>query len=407
MVQLIRAFGNEMDNVTEIDTVSRAEEGVSLLDLAIVLAKYKRFIFCTVFIGTVAATLVALVMAPEYSAVARILPPQQQQTPAAAMLGQLGSLASAAGGAVGLKNPADLYIGMIKSRTIADALIEKFDLLKRYDEAFITDARKALERNTRVAVGKDGIISVEVEDTDPSHAAALANAYVEELARLTSRLAVTEAGQRRIFLEKKVAEARDSLARAELSARRALSRGGIAMVDEHGRSLVETTALLRSQLAAKEVQLSSMAAFATEINPEYRRARGELSALRQQIERIENGQSARAAVTSTQEAEGLQNVALLRDIKYYETLLELLSKQLELARIDEAKEGGLIQVLDVAVVPEKKTKPNRTLIIVIAAVASAIVATLVSILIEAASNGMRDATHQRRLSLLRRYLRRT
>ena len=193
------------------------DDEISLLDLLLVLAENARLL---VF-GPLAAGLVALgiafVITPTFTGTTTILPPQQQGM-AALLASQLGALAGVAGlGGAGLKNPADLYVSLVKSRTVADRIIDRFSLMQLYEAKLRKDARLILERATKVTAGKEGLIAIEVDDKDPKRAADMANAYVEELARLTDGLAITEAQQRRVFFEKQLQTAHEGLKKAQFA----------------------------------------------------------------------------------------------------------------------------------------------------------------------------------------------
>ena len=193
------------------------------------------------------------------------------------LLGQLGGgLGALAGGSLGIKNPSDLYIGMLKSRTVADALVERFDLAQVYRTKLLVDARTRLGRDSRFSSEKSGIITIQVDARDPKLAADLANAYVEELHKLTSTLAVSEAAQRRLFFERQTQQTKEKLADAEVKLRQALDTGGLVSVDAQGRAAVETVARLRGAISAKEIQLGSMKAYASPSNPDLQRAEQEL-----------------------------------------------------------------------------------------------------------------------------------
>jgi len=350
---------------------TQAEE-VSLLDLLIVVAKRKRVVLGIPFAAALVSAAISIFLPNYYTGTTRIMPPQQSASATTALLNQLGGtlggLAGAASGALGIRNPSELYVGMLKSRTIADNLIARFDLGKVYDENYISETRKHLASETTISTGRDGIITVEVDDKDPKRAADIANAYIEELKKLTKVLAVTEASQRRLFFEQQLLQAKDSLTAAEIAARQGLQKGGIAQVDAQGRSMIEVTARLRAQISAKEVQLGAMRTFAAEGNPELQRTQQELEALRRELARIEGSSSAGPVRSGDPaRASGLDNLGRLRDVKYYEFLYELLAKQYELAKIDEAKDATIIQVIDSAVQPDRKSKPKRALIVVFVA----------------------------------------
>jgi uncharacterized protein involved in exopolysaccharide biosynthesis len=389
------------------ETPTTEDDEISLLDLLIFLAKHKRVVVGLPFFVAIVAAIVSLLMPNVYTGTTRILPPQQSASAASILLSQLGTgVGALAGGVLGIRNPSDLYISMLKSRTVADDLIARFDLNKLYEQELQSNTRRILEGRTTIVAGKEGIITVEVDDKDAKRAADLANAYADELLKLTNRLAVTEASQRRLFFEHQLLQAKDNLISAEIAARQGLQRGGIAQVDAQGRSMIEVTARLRAQISTKEVQLSSMRTFAAEGNPELQRTQQELEALRRELSRIE-GSSPLAAVGKGGEGgnRGLDNLGRLRDVKYYEFLYELLAKQYELAKIDEAKDATVVQVMDKAIEPDRKSKPRRTIIVLLSALVALFVGILWAFLHEATARAKTDREQAFRLERLRDYLR--
>jgi uncharacterized protein involved in exopolysaccharide biosynthesis len=354
--------------------VKTDDQEISFFDLVLALARHKKMIVGLPFVAAVAAAIISFALPNIYRAETRMLPPQQSQSAAAAMLSQLGGMASLAGFA-GIKNPNDMYIAMLRSQRVADRLIERFSLKKVYDTDSQEKARKKLETNTAITSGKDGLISIEVQDENKKLVAQIANAYVAELTLLSRTLALTEASQRRIFFERELERSKDNLAAAETSLKRTLDSGGVISVDAEGKAILETVARLRAQVSAKEIQLSSMSAFVTASHPDYQRANEELNSLRAQLVTLENGKSSAASATQTMEkSRGFENIQLLRDIKYHQMLYELLAKQYEVARLDEAKDPAIIQVLDPAGEPERKFKPQRTVIVLLSAVFALFVA---------------------------------
>jgi tyrosine-protein kinase Etk/Wzc len=322
-----------------------------LLDIALLLAQNLRLlVLLPLAVGAIAVGLTFLI-APTFTATARLLPPQQQQSGAALLASQFGALAGMAGAAAGIKNPTDTYVAMIKSRTVADKLLARFRLRELYKRQYDDDARMELANRTKVTAGRDGLIAVEVSDHDPKRAAELANAYVEELRALTQRLAVSEAGQRRLFFENQLKQAKDELTNAEI----ALSGSGIseATLKTMPASALESLARLKAQITAQEVKIASMRGYMTESNPQLKQAQQELSALRAQLAKSEQMDSVSAT------GSGAEYVAKFRNFKYYETLFELMAKQYEMARLDEAREGAVIQIVDPALPPERKSSPNR------------------------------------------------
>lgn len=372
--------------MTAPDKLDRANGEVGLIDLLIILAKRKKLIIGLPVAAAVLAAGISLVLPDVYKASARLLPPQQAQSSAAALLSQLGGLAGAAAGAAGLKNPNDLYVGMLKSRTVAEKLIAKFELKKVYEIESQEKAIAKLKANTFITSGKDGLIDIEVQAKDKKLVAPLANAYVTELLQLTKVLAVTEAGQRRMFYERQLEQAKNNLTNAEAELKGTLDTRGVISVDAESRAVLETAGRLRAQVSAKEIQLNSMRAFLTPNNPAFRRVEEELASLRTELSKLENGRGGTASTDGApgeSKQSGFENIKLLRDVKYYQMLYELLAKQYEAARLDEARDPSVIQVLDPAVEPERRSAPTRTLIVLMSAFAGLLAAIILAFVAEA------------------------
>ena len=378
-----------------------------LLDLAIVLAKHKKLVFGLPLLVAIIAVAVVLLLPKTYTATAKMLPPQQKESAAAAMLGTLVGAPTAGAGALvgyalGIGSPNDLYVGILKSRTIADQLIERFKLRELYRVSTMVKVRKELASATRISAGRDGLITVEVDDEDPKRAASMANAYIEELDRLMQTLAVSEASQRRLFFEKQLASAREQLVNAELALRKAIETKGIAGVDAQSRAVVSTAEQLRAQIAVKEIQIDAMRSFATQQNPEAVRLRQEVASMKSELAKLEGG---RPEANGNSSPAGLDNVRRLREVKFLEFTTELLTQQYELAKIDEAKDAILIQLVDRALPPDERSGPKRTIIVV----ASALAATILGVLLAFAANAMERARNDPesagRLGVLRQHLR--
>ena len=401
---------NTNSNTVENTAPQQDDDEINLFDLLIVLAKHKLMVLGFPLVAGVLSIIYSLMLPNIYTATTKILPPQQGQSGgAAAMLAQLGGLAGAAGGLAGIKNPSDLYIGMMKSRTVADNIIQRFDLTKVYEGKYPSQVRLTFANASNITAGKDGIISIDVDDKDPKRAADLANAYVEELMKLTQVLAVTEASQRRLFFERQLGQAKESLAKAEAAARGAMQSGGLMQVEGQGRTLVETTARLRGQITVKEVQIGAMRSFATDRNPDMRMAQQELDALKYQLARLEGAGSSTHTKTGADRSpdkagSGIDSVRLLRDVKYQETVYELLAKQFELAKIDEAKESTVVQVLDKAIEPDRKSKPKRSIIVVLAALTAFFLGVIGAFVIEAVLKVRNNLDQSGRIGALKRAL---
>ena len=336
------------------------EDEISLLDLLQVVVDNLRLLVLGPLACGLAALCISFAVTPTFTAKTQFLPPQQQQSAAASMLASLGALGGLAGAATGLKSPSDQYIAFMKSVSVQDALIDRLKLMERYEAKLKTDARQALLGTVRIASGKDGLISIEVDDKDPKFAADLANAHVEELRNLLGRLAVTEAQQRRLFFEKQLQITKENLAKADL----ALKSSGInsSVLKSSPSSAVEAVARLKAGISVQEVKLGSMRNYLTENAPEFKQALNELGSLRTQLAKAEKEEPA--------SKDASDYVSRYREFKYQETMFELFAKQFELAKVDESREGAVIQVLDVAQSPERKAKPKKALISISATLVS-------------------------------------
>lgn len=351
---------NEKSN-SHLSTAQQiADDEVSLLELLQVLVDNLRLLV----LGPLACGLVALgysfTIPPTYTAKTLFLPPQQQNSSAASVLASLGALGGLAGATSVLKAPADLYLAFIKSVSVQDSLIDRFKLVEKYDVKLKTEARMHLTGSVRITSGKDGLISVEVDDIDPKFAADLANAHVEELGHLLGRLAVTEAQQRRMFFEKQLQITKEKLSKADV----ALKSSGInsSVLKSSPSSAVEAVARLKAGISVQEVKLGSMRNYLTENSPELKQAIGELASLKTQLSKAEKEEPASKSDSDY--------VARYREYKYQEAMFELFTKQFELSKVDESREGAVIQVIDVAEPPERKAKPMKANITIVSVLAS-------------------------------------
>jgi uncharacterized protein involved in exopolysaccharide biosynthesis len=215
-------------------------------------------------------------------------------------------------------------------------------------------------------------------------------------------LAVSEASQRRLFFEKQLASAREQLVSAELALRKAIETKGIAGVDAQSRAVVSTVEQLRAQIAVREIQIDAMRSFATQQNPETVRLRQEVASMKSELARLEGGRPEANGNTSPA---GLDNIRRLREMKFLEFTAELLTKQYELAKIDEANDAILIQLVDKALPPDEKSAPKRTMIVLASALATTILAMFLAFAAEAMERARKDSDGARRLSALRQHLR--
>lgn len=398
---------DQMDSKVMAPRESADENAFSLIAILIALTQRKKLVLGMPVAMACIAAAVSLLLPNVYSSSTTLMPPQQAQSSAGALLSQLGGAAGLAGAVTGLKNPNDLYVSMLRSRTVADRMIARFDLKKAYDVKSQEAARKALALNTGVSSGKDGLITITVEDKDQKAVAPMARAYVEELTELTKVIAVTEASRRRVFYERQLEITKDKLGQAEANLKGGLESGGVSSAESDSRAIVETIARLRAQVSAKEIQLGSMRAFLTADNPQYRSVQEELNSMRAELSRLENGRGASAAGNgdNLEKPAGLENVKILRDVKYYQMLYELLAKQYEIARLDESKDSSVIQVLDSAVEPERKAKPARAVIVLIAAGLSFFIACAIALFSELKTKMLRVPEQAAQWSRLKANLR--
>jgi len=349
----------------------RREEEVDAMALLRVLSGKARKILGVTAASAVIALIVSLLLPVYYRAETKILPPQEKgNNLAAQLLGQAGGLISLAmGGAVGVKSQGELFVEMTKSRTILDHMVDRFELMKRYDEKYRQDARKRLlELLTVREERKSGIITLTVEDRDPKRASDMANAFIEELKSLAGALALSEAAQRRLFFEEQVAQAKKALSQSEDEIKAFQQRTGMFQIDAQARAIIEGIARLHAAIAAKEVEAKVLSSFATAQNPDVQRVEEEIEALRAQLAKTESSKGAGfdpIMPSGRVPALGTEYLRKLRQLKYNETLFELLSKQYELAKLEEARDAVVIQVIDRAVQPEKKFRPKRALIVIL------------------------------------------
>ncbi len=338
------------------------DAGIDLLDLALpLLLHWKLLVFGPFFAGMAALGITYLIQ-PTFTSRTVFLPPQQQQSAAASALASLGALSGLAGAAAGVKSPADQYVALLQSTTVADRLIDEFKLMQVYESDYRFEARKELAKNVRISLGKkDGLITVEVDDIDPPRAAEMANRHVDELRRLTSQLALTEAQQRRLFFDAQLKKTRDALTQAQLQLQASGFNPGALKAEP--KAAAEGYARLKAEVTAAEVRLQTLRGNLSDTTPEVQNALGMLGALRAQLGKVE---------TSTHPSGGPDYIGKFREFKYQETLFDLFSRQYELARVDESREGALIQVVDEAKPAERKSKPKRA----ITAVATTLAALL-------------------------------
>ena len=325
------------------------------------VAERWRLVVAASFIFGALGIATSFLVAPRFSSHALFIPPQQQSG-AAGALASLGSLASLAG-ASSVKNSIDQYVSLLQSNAVVDRLIDRFKLLEVYDVKFRDEARIKLARHSTIVAGKkDGLITVEVEDVDPQRAAAMANQYVEELRHLASTLTVSEAQQRRAFFESQLQAVKAKLVTAQVALQE--SGVGAASVKAQPAAATGTYAKLRADLMAAQVRLETMRGSLADSAAEVRQQSATVSALESQIHLLESS----AKIDSSDP----DYTSKYREFKYEESLFELLARQYELARIDESRDGALLQIVDSARPAERKSYPKRLVFAALGAFAGAL-----------------------------------
>lgn len=395
------------------------DDSLHLLDLALVLAARKRFILLSSFLAALFTAIVVLVMPVTYTATTTMLPPQHEESSVTAMLGQLGGLASLAGGGgggaagmLGLKNPDDLYIGLLQSESVMDEIVRRFDLMHLYKAKKFSDARNRLKSNTKIVSEKSSLISISVEDREAKRAAAMANAYVDGLHDLLSHLAVTSAAQRRMFFEQQVTQEKNKLADAEVALEQTEIKTGIIQPQGQAQAVIATIMQLRAQISASEVELGALRTSATEQNPEVIRLQSQIEALQAQLAGFEKGHPGAAVIegnvltpTSQVPAASLEYLRRMRDVRYQETLFEFMTQQYEMAKVDEAKQGQIVQVVDPALVPDRRSWPLRTLLTLLAFILGVAFSCLWVLLQSSYGHAMQDAETAMKIDRLRQLFR--
>jgi tyrosine-protein kinase Etk/Wzc len=343
-------------------------EGIDYWAVLVVLARSRRRILLVTLIWLALGILLAFLMRPTFIASAVILPPRQDSSSASTLIGQLGSLAGlGAGSGLGLKSPDDMYIGMLQSRGIADNLISRFQLGRVFKTKTLVDTRHALLQHVTIESGKDTLIHISVKDRDPQFASDLANGYVDELYKLNSRLTISEAAQRREFFDEQLQQEQTALADAEDAMRSTQQKTGLIELSGQAQTIIRSIADTRAEISARQVELQSLLTSSTDQNSDVIRVKSEIAALESHVAELEDSQkklqpgNIQVPAERVPEAE-LEYERKLREVKYHETLFDLLSKEFEAARIDEAKSAPIIQVVDRAIPPDKKSGPPRKLI---------------------------------------------
>ena len=398
------------------------EDEINLFDLIAVVLKRKRFIVVYTAVLLVLIFIVLMIMSPVYQGVARLLPPQSVNS-TTEILAQLAGATGLSMGATGAQPTSSTYAGMLTSRTILDAVLDKYNLIEFYKkDRFLgrwrsytrDDARDTLTDLVDMeADTTTNIITATINDKNAQRAAAMANTFVDELRKMIQDLSVLEANQRKVFYDREIKKTLDNLTLAEESMKKFQENSGVLLADEQAKAMMDRIAMLEAQIAAKEIQIQVINTYATASNPDMKRAVSELAALKDERDKLEaksvttQNFPGNVTIPTAQVPElGMEYLRKLRDLKYQQTLWDVLIKQYETARLDETKETPNVQVVDIAIPPEKSAKPKVMLIMVIAVPVSLFLSMLMAFLLEYLEKSSANPANKVRMNNIKRYLRR-
>jgi uncharacterized protein involved in exopolysaccharide biosynthesis len=347
---------------------TETEEEINLLELLRVIVRNLPLIAKITAAAVILSVLYSLTLTNIYTAKATLLPPQKDSGGgAAALLASMGG--GLAGLAGGLGGSADLYIGLLKSRTVTDAVIKRLDLNVEFKSKNADSTRTTLQSLVKFQAGKDGIITITADYKDPAKAALLANTFIDELQKKSQQLNLTKASTERSFLEKRLVVVKQDLKTAEEEMKSFQEKNKTIKADSQAAAAIEGIARMRAEIVSKEVQLAALRNSMTDESPEVSALLAGLSRLRKQLGSM-SGSGEGGVIPSVGSAPsiGMEYIRRLRELKTQEALFEQLTKQFELAKINEARDSSSIQVLDEAVAPLRKSKPKRALIVILATV---------------------------------------
>jgi uncharacterized protein involved in exopolysaccharide biosynthesis len=347
----------------DLPSEPKAVRRLDLLDVLLIFAERKWLILGWALAGLVIA-IIAILRAPTlYKSQGIIMPPQQEQS-SAALLSQLGALTAFAGVGSNLgKNPADLYIAILQTNLVADNMVDRFQLMDAYKIPDRDAAAGYLRKYSKFTANKNGLIQITVEDKDPKRATELVNGYADELFNQNNRLAIGAASQRRQFFQQQLSEEKDRLADAEVAMKQTQQSTGVLQLSGQASNIIGQEASIEANITSHEVQLRALLSSSTEQNPEVVRLRTELSGLRAQLQQLEKGTSGDMLTQREFPGAGLEYIRKERDVQYHQTLYDLLARQLEAARIDEAKASPTVQMVDPPQVPRLRSWPKPFLFI--------------------------------------------
>lgn len=363
---------------TGIDT-QHNNSRVDVVDTLLIIIKHRLFIIKFSILVIVISTAIAFALPIYFSATAKIVPTKEDNGFLNLMMAEMsGGLSNLASNILGGGSLSDYYIGVLDSDTIKDNVIDKFHLIKYYNKNTRQDTYKTLDQLVNITAGKkDGIISITVEDKDPNQAAALANAYVDELTKFTIEMSSSTAGKNAKFIEARLLTAKSDLSAAEDKLAKFQSRYKALDLPEQTKGTIGVIGNLMAQLALQETQLAVLKKSFTDAAPEVTKTKASIITIKNQIDHLESKNPANA-IPSIGSIPGIseQYIKIMREFKKQETLVELLTKQYEMTLFSEAKDVSPIHIIQTAKVPDKKTRPKRFIIIIVGSILGVIVSIL-------------------------------
>jgi uncharacterized protein involved in exopolysaccharide biosynthesis len=393
-------------------------EGSRAIDVLRFAWENRRLILRAALAGLIVSAIVAFLIPAQYESTARLMPPDQNNgfnpsTIISALTSKAGdSLGALAGDMLNVKNSGAVVVGILHSRTVEDDIINKFDLRRIYWRKKYEDTREKLEKRTDISEDKkSGIITISVRDRDRQRAAAIAQVYVDEVNAKVSQLTTSSAHRERVFLEGRLQKVKEDLNTASTQLSRYASKNTTLDPAVQGKAMLEGIAQLQGNLIAAQSQLSSLEQLYTPENMRVRESRARVDELRRQLGKL-TGSNAAAAQADASASElsssdlypsvrqlpllGVGYYDLYREVKVQEAVYEALTKQYEMAKVQEAKEIPTIKVLDSPVPAERKIWPPRTLMILSGTVAT-IALTLLLFITSSRWSTIEDPRDPRRL----------
>ncbi len=372
---------------------SSNQDEISLIEIATTLGEEKKILLGIPIVAAIIAVVVSLLLPPVYTAHTTLLPSKNNSNDASALLGNLSGLVGNIAGLGNATGTSDMFIHLLESRTAKNLIIQKFDLVNHFGQFENNEEiYDAIDKKVKISLSESStLINIQVDDEDPAFAAQIANGYFEVLQTMLDKIAISEAQQKRAFFQQQFAKSKDNLSEAEIKLKEVQETTGLLELEGQAKATIDAVAQLRAGIAQREVQLTALRTFATNNNPEYQKLLGELSGLRTQLQKMETGsvdsESNQAPNndigfinTSNLPKQGLEYIRALREVKYQEAIFEIMAKQFELAKIEEAKEGNTIQQLDPAIVPERKSKPKRAMIVILSTLAAGFLAVIIALI---------------------------